>query len=138
MLHPECSRAAMSLALCDNTCRKEGFKFYQLVAVVTEEGGKARTINLCKQCYTERRLKRGERPVTTSKWREMVEQTAFGGRVWAAFDMEHLVRKMWESFTLFFFLKKNVGQICFGRSGKGKAERSRRRLATGDAVQTTA
>ena len=57
----------MGLALCDNKCRKERFKFYQLVAIVTEEGGKACTINLCKQCYSERRLKEGERPVTGLK-----------------------------------------------------------------------
>ena len=53
------------LHLCDNKCREEGFKYYQLVATVTE-GGKDRTINLSKQCFNERRLKHGERAVTVS------------------------------------------------------------------------
>ena len=35
--------------------------------------------NLCKQCYNVRRLKQSEREVTASKWRGMVEQTAFRG-----------------------------------------------------------
>ena len=63
-----------ALHMCDNKCREEGFKFYQLAAIVTEEGGAAHTINLCKQCYNVVRLKRCERKVTASRWREMIEQ----------------------------------------------------------------
>ena len=37
-----------TLHICDNKCRKEDFKFYQLVTVVTEEGGPTHTKNLCK------------------------------------------------------------------------------------------
>ena len=48
---------------------KEGFKFHQIVAVVTG-GGKARTISLCEQCYNARRLRNVERQVTASKWRQ--------------------------------------------------------------------
>ena len=40
---------------CDYECREEDFNFYQLVAIVTEHGGHARTINLCTQCYNVRR-----------------------------------------------------------------------------------
>ena len=39
----------------------------KLVAIVTQGGGKACTINLCKQCYGERQLKEGERRVTGLK-----------------------------------------------------------------------
>ena len=78
-----------ALHICDNKCEVEGFKFYQLVAIVTN-GGKARTINLCKQCYSVERLKQGERRVTASKWREMVEQKAFRGRL--SWYIEHTVR----------------------------------------------
>ena len=63
------------------------------MAIVTE-------VNLCTQCYNERRLKQGERRVTASKWREMVELKAFRGRLWAAFGMGQFVRQMWECFTL--------------------------------------
>ena len=58
------------LHMCDNKCNHEGFRFYQLAAVVTEGGGAAHTINLCKQCYIERRQKQGEQPVTAARWRE--------------------------------------------------------------------
>ena len=64
---------------CTCTTRSAGkraFKVQQFVAIVTE-GGAVRTFNLCKQCYSARRLKRGERQVTASKWRDMVEQKAF-------------------------------------------------------------
>ena len=47
-----------ALHICDNKCSEQGFKFFQLAAVVTEEGGAVHTINLCKHCYNERRMRR--------------------------------------------------------------------------------
>ena len=46
---------------------------------MTGEGGAAHTINLCKTCYNEMRLKQGEEEVAASKWRALVEQKAFRG-----------------------------------------------------------
>ena len=64
-IHTECSqRVAMCLALCDNkACRDCDTRRRQSLHDQP-----------CMQCYSERRLKEGERRVTTSKWREMVEQ----------------------------------------------------------------
>ena len=62
-------------------CREESFRFFQLVAIVTEEGGAVHTINLCKQCYNERRLKQGEQPVKAAQWRELMKQKAFRGQL---------------------------------------------------------
>ena len=46
-----------ALHLCDNECSEQGFKHFQLAAVVLEEGGAVRTLNLCnKQCHNERRV----------------------------------------------------------------------------------
>ena len=59
------SEPRWAVHMCDNKCREEGFKFNQIAAIVTEEGGAVRTINLCKQCYDVRRLNKGEREVTT-------------------------------------------------------------------------
>ena len=70
-----------ALYMHDNKCSKEGFKFYQLAAIVIEGGGAAHTINLCKQSHNERRQKQGERAATASRWREMKEQKAFGGKL---------------------------------------------------------
>ena len=47
------SEPQWALQMCDNKCREEGFEFFQLAAIVTEEGA-AHTINLCKQCYNEK------------------------------------------------------------------------------------
>ena len=52
---------------CDNECRAEGFKFFEIAAVVSEGGGAAHTMNLCKKCHNERRAKQGEAEVTASK-----------------------------------------------------------------------
>ena len=84
--------------MCDDKGREKGFKFCQIAAVVTEEGG-AHTINLCKWCYKVRRLKQGEQEVTASTSRGLVEQKGFRGKLWAALDMEHFVRRMFERFT---------------------------------------
>ena len=46
--------------------------------------------------------------MTASKWREMVEQKAFRGKLWAAFGMEQLARKMWERFTIDMALSRSV------------------------------
>ena len=72
---------------------------YQISAVVTEEGGAAYTINLCKTCYNVRRLGRSEQEVSALKWRELVEQRAFRGKLWTAVGMEQFLRRMWERFT---------------------------------------
>ena len=39
---------------CDNECNEQGFKFHQIAPMVTEEGGEAHTINLCKRCNNEK------------------------------------------------------------------------------------
>ena len=45
------SEPRWALHICDNKCREKGFTFFQVAAVVSQEGGAAHTINLCKQCY---------------------------------------------------------------------------------------
>ena len=77
------SEPRWALHMCDNMCGEEGFKSHQYVAIVTDEGGAVRAINLRKQCFNARRLKQGERRVTASKWTEVVEQMALQGRLWA-------------------------------------------------------
>ena len=50
--------------LPDMKCRAKSFKFSEIAAIVSQEGG-AHTINLnpCKKCYNERRAKQGEAEV---------------------------------------------------------------------------
>ena len=126
------SEPRWALHICDNKCNKEGYKFHQLAAVVTEEGGgKAHTIILCKQCFWERRLKQGEQAATAARWREIVEQKAFRGKLWVAFGMAQHVRRMWGHFTF----KKAWTRSVLSDADKEEARRERRVLAKGVAVQ---
>ena len=53
--------------LCDNECSEQGFKYFQLAAILSEEGGAVHTIILYKQCDNERRVQQGEQPVTAAQ-----------------------------------------------------------------------
>ena len=66
---------------------------------MTEVGGAAHTIDLCKQRY-KRRLKQGEQPVEAVRWRELMEQNAFRVKLWVASGVEQYLRRMWEHFTV--------------------------------------
>ena len=57
-----------ALQMCDNRCREESFSFFHLAAILTEEGA-AYTINRCKQCYNEERLRPGAQFVKAAQWR---------------------------------------------------------------------
>ena len=46
--------------MCDGNCNEIGFKFYDLAAIATEEGGMPHTINLSRKCYDGRRKEQGE------------------------------------------------------------------------------
>ena len=49
------SEPRWAVYMCDNKCRDKDFKFFEIAAFVSEEGDAARTTNLCKQCFNERR-----------------------------------------------------------------------------------
>ena len=51
------SEPRWALHMCADECTEKCLKFFQIAAIVTGEGGAAHTINLCKTCYNERRLK---------------------------------------------------------------------------------
>ena len=85
-------------------------KFFEIAAVVSEVGGAARTINLCRKCYSERRAKEGSSEVDASKWRARIEQKASRGKLWTALGLEQFLCRMWERFTI----QKSVGQIDLG------------------------
>ena len=69
-------------------------------SMVTEEGGEARTINLYKRCHNERLVRQGKQPAKAAEWREIVERSAFRGKLWKVFGMELFVFGMWEYFTV--------------------------------------
>ena len=125
------SRAG-SLHMCDTMCRKEGFKFYQLVGHCERRGRESSYDQLVQAVLqwlaAETRLSDERR---ASKWREMVVQKAFReAGVWAAFGMEQFVHeKLWESFTQ----KKKA----WARSVLAEVEKERQNGTDGDWQQET-
>ena len=122
------SEPRWALHICDNKCREKGFTFFQVAAIVSQEGGAAHTINLSKQCYNERRLKPGEEEVTASKWRALVGQRAFRRKLWAAFWYGTFLAQDVGT----FHHQKSVDQIVPGRCRQ--ATWNGRQEATRDAV----
>ena len=55
---------------CDCPYSEHGFKSHQIAAMVTEEGGEAHTINLCKRCYSERLVRQGKQPAKAAESRD--------------------------------------------------------------------
>ena len=51
------SEPRLAVHMCDDKCRAQGFKCFPIAVVVSEEGGPAHTINFCRNCCTERRVK---------------------------------------------------------------------------------
>ena len=43
-----------AINFCDNLGSEKAIRYQQFASVVVEEGGEARTVNLCQQCYNER------------------------------------------------------------------------------------
>ena len=43
--------------MCDKKCTTKALKFFETAVVESEQGGAAHTINLCRKCYSQRRLK---------------------------------------------------------------------------------
>ena len=63
--------------------------------MVTEEGGEAYTINLCKRCYNERLVQQGKQPLKSKERREVVERKAHRGRFGKIVGSEQFLSGMW-------------------------------------------
>ena len=85
---------------CDNRCCEKSLRFRQIASLVTEEGGDARTINLCQRWYNEKLVQQGKQSLKSKDWREVVERQAHRGRLWKIFGSEQLLRGILEYFNL--------------------------------------
>ena len=86
--------------MCDKKCNEEGFRFYDIAAVVTEDDGKPHTINLCRDCYNLRLAERTESIVTSAGWKAMIEQKFSLGKLSAALGTDGFVNRMWERYAV--------------------------------------
>ena len=77
-LCPAVGEPRWALRMCDHQGRSKGLKLFEVVAIVTE--GAAHTINLCRNCYNERRAKQGEAEVNGVCWKALVEQKSSCGK----------------------------------------------------------
>ena len=64
----------------DNRCGDKALRYMQIASVVIEEGGEARTINLCQRCYNEKLVQQGKQSLKSKEWREIVERKAVSAR----------------------------------------------------------
>ena len=113
-----------ALHMCDNRCREKRLQ----VLLCQKE---VHTINLCKKCYNERRLKQGEAGSGGFKMEGAHRAEAFSRKV---------VGSCWIGTILAsnvgtFHHLKSVGQIRLGRGRKCEAIGNGRQTATRDAVQ---
>ena len=47
----------------DNRCSAKAIRYWPIASMVIEEGGEARTINLCQQCCNENLVQQGKQPL---------------------------------------------------------------------------
>ena len=45
-----------AIYFCEDHCSEKAVRYWQFASVVVEGGGEARTVNLCQQCFNERRV----------------------------------------------------------------------------------
>ena len=62
---------------CDRQYSEKTLSCWQLVSVVVNEGDEAQTTNLCHKCFNKHLQTKGEEPLTTVKWRQVVEKEAY-------------------------------------------------------------
>ena len=70
-----------SIHWCDNRCSEKAIRYMQIASMVTDEGGEARTINLCRPCYNQNLVQQGKQPLKAAEWTEIVERTAHHDRL---------------------------------------------------------
>ena len=59
---------------CDKQCGENTFSYWQLASVVVDEGDEAYTTNLCQKWFNKHLQAKGEEPLTSVKWRQVVEK----------------------------------------------------------------
>ena len=82
---------------CDNRCSEKALRYMQSPSMLIEEGGEARTFNLCQRCYNEQLVQQGKQSM---EWREVVERKAHRVRLWKVFGRHQFLRGMWEYLAL--------------------------------------
>ena len=98
--------------------------------MVIEEGGGARTINLCQRCYNEKLAQQGKQSLKSKEWREVVERKAHRGRLWKIFGSEHFLRNVGV-----FHSQKSMGKKDISGWRSGKTTRNTRQVATRISLQ---
>ena len=57
--------------VCDKKCNKESIKFFDIVFILVEDGGRPHTISLCRHCYVCRRQSVAKQKMTSAVWQDM-------------------------------------------------------------------
>ena len=75
----------------DTKCNDRSFKFHELAAIVTQEGGAPDMINLGRNCLVKD--EQGKTEVNGAQWKDWVTQKTSRGHLWAAFGVDVLLGK---------------------------------------------
>ena len=60
----------------DNRCSEKAIKHWQMAPTMIEEGGEARTVNLCKLWYNAKSVQQGEQSLKLWEWKGVMEKKA--------------------------------------------------------------
>ena len=96
----------------DGRCCDHGFRFNQIAEMITEGGGEARTVNLCKVCY-KRLVWQGKQLLKVAEWKSdcLKRKSPTVARLWIFFGSETILcAKMWE----YYFARKNQFETISG------------------------
>ena len=91
----------------------------QIASMVIEEGGDARTINLCKLCCKCKACSAGQTATKIERMERGVGEEGTSDRLWKVVGCEQLLRGMWE---YFISLSKGHGQGQFFKKNKQKIQ----------------
>ena len=85
---------------CDTRCSDKALRYMQIASMVIEEGGEARTINLCKLCHNAELVQQGKQPLHSKEWKEVLEKKAHrAGSGWYP-EVNKFLRRRLVYFTL--------------------------------------
>ena len=73
---------------CDKQCSEKSLSYWQLASVMINEGEESYTTNLCQKCFNNVLKAKGEKPLTSVQWRQVVEKKANRGRIWRMMGKE--------------------------------------------------
>ena len=78
---------------------REGFKFFDITAILVEDEGRPRTTNCCRNFSFLRLAETNEPEVTHARWKTMIGEKTSRGKRSACLKAKRFENRMWERFA---------------------------------------